>query len=234
MYPHGHQSLPPQLEEELRYIPEHLLAPEDLTAPAEQVQEPAQVLTVQEVSPEDRVKRAIEQATSVGISGMSRAERIAALTAIKDAVEGRMKLEKDTIIENLQGATESKSIPTALGNLSYKPSSRPTKIDEEKLLAYVKENYPDAITTQVTEVIDPEARARLVGAVIHCGDGDFALSSDGSTIDFAYLGEPSAASIAYPASPSQKIVKLQARKALDDQFLALTSGMYDNVKELGS
>lgn len=234
----GDAHQPPQSEDE-RFIPDYLMAVEDDTfylPPADNAPAPTPAPPAEELDDEARMARAVARVTSAGLTEMSPAERIAALTAIRDAVDTRITWEKSTVIENLLGAKESTAIPTSLGNLTFKPSTQPTKIDEDKLLAYVKENHPDMVTEQVvvTEVIDPEFRKLLISAVVHVGDGDFALSTDGTGIDFAYLGDPSTPQIAYPASKAQKIVKLMARKALDEQFTALTSQMSDAVKGITS
>lgn len=221
------------LPEDERFVPDYLMASEDDTfylPPADHAPASTPAPVVEELDDQERMAHAVARVTSAGLTEMSPAERIAALTAIRDAVDHRIGWEKATVIENLTGAKESTSIPTGLGNLTFKPSTLPTKIDEDKLLAYVKEHHPDMVSEQVIEVIDPEFRKLLVSAVVHVGDGDFALSTDGTEINFAYLGDPTTAQIAYPASREQKIVKLMARKALEDQFTALTSQMSDAVK----
>lgn len=226
-------SMPPEAEylDPERFIPEYLIAPSPEVPPA--VPAAPTVVVVPETAPADderaKVNAAIAKATAGGLAGMSPADRIAALSAIRDAIDARVTWEKSTIVENLLGATSAKSIPSQLGDLSYRPPSRPTKIDEDKLLAFVQENHPDAVTerTVVVHEIDPAVRKQLVDAVIHVGDGDFALSTTGEPIDFAYLGNETSATVSYPASAVQKIVKAQARAALDDHFLLLTSGMLD-------
>lgn len=227
----GNDYLIPPEADDARFVPEHLVLQEyaheapfdsDSAAPA-----PA------EEQPQSKVNAAIARATAGGLAGMSPAERIAALTAIKDAIDARVKWEKQVIVENLLGATKAQSIPTSLGNLSFKPASRPVKFDEEKLLAYVQEHHPEHVTERVVVEIDTEFRKLLTSAVVNLGDGDFGLSTDGTTIDFAYLGDETDAQIAYPASSEQKIVKAQARKAIDEHFLILTSGMLDAGKEAG-
>lgn len=210
-----------------RYIPEHLIAPDS------EVREPASPVVVEaatssaEVTPEAKVAAAVAKATAGGLAGMSPADRIAALSAIRDAIDGRVKWEKQTIIENLLGAQKAQSIPSALGNLSFKPETRPVRIDEEKLLQYVEQTHPEMITEKVVREVDPELRKLLISALVDVGDGDFALSTDGTAVDFAYLGEPVAPQIAYPASSEQKIVKAQARRAIDEHFIAIASGMLD-------
>lgn len=214
-----------------RYIPEHLMAPEDYAVYPGTSAQPVAAVPVD--AAEAKVNAAISKATAGGLAGMSPADRIAALTAIRDAIDGRITWEKKGIIENLLGAHKSQSIPSSLGTLSFKPASRPVKIDDEKLLAYVLENHPEFITERTVREVDPEFRKLLVSAVVDVGDGDFALSTDGTAIDFAYLGNETAAQIAYPASSEQKLVKAQARRAIDDHFLTLTAGMLDAAREGG-
>ncbi|MBN9214115.1 MAG: hypothetical protein J0J04_04740 [Microbacterium sp.] len=228
----GNDPLVPILVEDDRFIPEHLIAPEDYWEGGFAPASPAPASVVAEADDEAKVNAAIAKATAGGLVGMSPADRIAALTAIKDAVETRIKWEKSTIIENLLGATSAQSIPTPLGNLSFKPAARPVKFDEDKLLAYVQEHHPDMVTTRTVHEIEPEFRKALLASVIHCGDDDFALGTDGTVIDFAYLGDETAAQIAYPASSAQKQVKAQARRAIDEHFLTLTSGMLDAAKDI--
>lgn len=224
----GNEPFAFDVTEDGRYIPEHLVAPEPTEwQPAQTVVSTESLPLGGDLSPEAKVAAAIAKATAGGLAGMSPADRIAALSAIRDAIDGRVKWEKQTIIENLLGAHKAQSIPSALGNLSFKPETRPVKIDEEKLLAYVREIHPEQISERVVYEIDPEFRKLLVSAVVDVADGDFALSTDGTPVDFAYLGEPIAAQIAYPASSEQKIVKAQARQAIDDHFMTLASGMLD-------
>lgn len=229
-FPSTDHIIPEPIEDD-RYIPEHLMAPgaeEWRPAPAVlSAPQPA------ELSAEERVSAAIAKATAGGLAGMSPADRIAALSAIRDAIDARVKWEKQTIIENLTGAHKAQPIPSALGNLSFKPETRPVKIDEEKFLAYVREHHPEQISERLVHEVDPAFRKVLLSAVVDVADGDFALSTDGTTIDFAYLGEPAGAQIAYPASSEQKIVKAQARRAIDEHFMTIASGMIDTVQESG-
>lgn len=179
---------------------------------------------------ERTVEDKIATVTRKGFSGMSPAERVTTLTAIKDAVEEQLKWEKSRIIENLTGATENTAIPTAMGNLTFKAPSRPVKVDDEKLLAYVKQVSPDSVKVETIETIDPELRAMLVKDIVDCGDGDFARGSTGETIDYAYLGAETAASIAWPASGPQKVVKAQARRALDEHLQMIAAPMFEALE----
>lgn len=218
-----------------RFIPAHLVEggdPYEEHAPV-MVGEPAgDAVVVPEVgvSEEERVRRALASVTSKGLHGMSRADRIAALKAIASAIDEQVKEDISFLTDQFQGATKAQPIYTALGKLSYNPGSAKAVPDEAKLLAYVKENYPGAVTTRTVEEIDPTVRAEILGSVIDAGDGDFVDGATGTVVDFMTVGKPSSPSVAYPASREQKIVKREAKRALEEQMIALTSGMLDAAK----
>lgn len=158
------------------------------------------------------------QSQTVEMSSMPTVDRIAFLTAVRDAVDEVLAWQKKTLIERLEGATENGSFPTPMGPISYTASTRKMKVDEEKFLVYMREHHPDMVEEKITYAIDPEARATVLAAFVDIGDGVFASSVDGTVADFLFLGEPTNPSIAYPATKQQKVTKRQARETLK-QFL---------------
>lgn len=190
---------------------------------------PSEVIVVEDANQteEERVRHALAAVTAKGLDGMSRADRIAALTAVASAIDEQIKADKSFLTDQFAGATKNQTIVTTLGKLTYIPESRKAIPDEAKLLAYVKENYPEAVTTRTVEEIAPDVRAEILGSVIDSGDGDFVDGATGQVVHFMTLGKPSSPSITYPASREQKIVKREAKRALSDQLTALTSGMLD-------
>lgn len=220
---------PPEPDD--RFIPEWMVDGGETPPPTSQELAVHAAAPTAEPTEEDRARQAIEAVTSKGITGMSAAERVAVLTAVKDAIEDQLKREKSGLIENFTGATKSHSLPTALGDLTFKPETPKIVIDGEKLLDYVAEHHPEYLTTRTIEVreIPDEIRAQLT-AVVDVGDGMFASPVDGTAVDYASYGTPTAASIAYPASRQQKVTKALARRGLSDQFLAIALPMMDTAE----
>lgn len=176
-----------------------------------------------------RAQTTVEAITNRGFNELSRAERVAALTALQDAIKTQLDLEKAGIIENLAGATESQKIPTPMGSLSYSPGKVAVVIDDAKLLEYVRHIHPEAITVETREVIDHDLRAALVKDVVNVGDGDFARGSTGEEITFASLGERASASVAWPASQAQKAAKARARAALVEHLSMLAAPLITQI-----
>lgn len=157
-------------------------------------------------------------------TSLSRADRVAVLIALRDAIDTRVKEEKSGITESLYGATETQKIPTTgFGDLSFRPPKTPVKIDDEKLLEYVEHVAPEAITEQVsvTRVIDPGLRDMLIKDVIDVGDGLFARGSTGEEIHYAHQGSETAPQVVWGASSEQKRAKVTARKILDEHLPAM-------------
>jgi hypothetical protein len=165
-------------------------------------------------------------------SGLRAADRIAALTAIRDAIDVRLALDKEALTDGLRGATKNQVIPTLLGNLSFKPSTRKPVIDQERLMEYVKQNHPEAVISRVVEEIEPNFLSDITEAITYVGDDLFVDARTGEELSFVYLGDETKPSIAYPASREQKIAKSQARKALAEQFDVMALTLTDAVKEL--
>ena len=163
------------------------------------------------------------------LDSLSTADRIAVLTALKDAVEARLKNEKAVVIDRLAGATKNMPIPTRGGNLSYKAPVTPIKIDDEKILEHARQVAPHLVIPRVVWDIDPDLLKALKDdvAVIDMGDGEKVLSSKqtGEIIEYAYFGEETSASISWSASDKQKIMKAEARKLLAEHLGELVSPM---------
>jgi len=143
---------------------------------------------------------------------MTSAERVAMLTALLDAIEERANGEKQAIIEQLHGATETTPIPSPFGNVTLTIGSRPRVIDQQALLAWVKENAPERVRT--VEEIDPEFKAELIKDLADIGDGEFITASSGEIVDWVSLGDAPAPKVSYPASRLQKATKYRARRVL--------------------
>lgn len=163
------------------------------------------------------------------VSELSPAARIAVLSALGAAIKEQIDKEKELLTESYTGATKSQSIPTPFGSLAYQPPKIPVKVDEQKLLDYVKANHPDAIVveTVVTETIDPALKTRLVKDIVDVGDGDFVAGSSGEVINYAYLGEQTKPTITYSATQLQKQTKHRARVALRDRLEAFTQPLLE-------
>lgn len=213
-----------------------------MTIPFDPTEElfPQAVATAPQPAPEAPTPAPAEEAASApapviahtGVDALTPAGRIAALTALRDAIDEEVKREKSRITDNLAGATTNTALPTPFGDLSYRPGKRPVKIDDDKLIAYVKQVAPEMVTVQtvVTESIPDDLRELLTKDVIHCGDNLFARGSTGESIDYAYLGEETASAISWPASREQKITKSLARQTVRDNMERLTAPMLEAGK----
>jgi len=190
---------------------------------------PAPVTVIHEVQAPAPAEPAAPVVAYTGFEALTPAGRVAALTALRDALDEQITQEKKGIIERLTGATENTPLPTPFGPLSFRPGKRPVKIDEEALLAYVKKVAPEMVRTEtvVVETIEGPFRETLVNDVIHCGDELFARGSTGETIDYAYLGEETKGAVAWPASKEQRVVKSQARKIVAENMERLATPMLE-------
>lgn len=168
-------------------------------------------------------------AAQLRLSTLTPAGRIAALTALRDALDERVKREKETLSAALAGATDNMPVPTPFGDLSFQPGKQPIKIDDEKLIEYVKTVAPEMVETQtiVTETIPDFYRETLVSDVIYLGEEVFARASSGEVINYAYLGTETASKISYPSSQQQKVVKAAARRVVRDNLEKLASPMLE-------
>jgi hypothetical protein len=182
----------------------------------------------------DPTSQAADAGTTVtaglhGLSTLSGAGRIAALTALRDAINDRVTWEKKALAESLTGATENQPIRTPFGDISFQPGTRPTKVDEQKLMDYVKTVAPEMVETKtvVTETIPDFYRETLIKDIVHVGDGEFVRASTGEVIEYAYLGEPGNTTISYPASKGQKVAKAAARRVVRDNLERLAAPMLE-------
>lgn len=201
-----------------------------VTAPSAEdtvVQEDTQnsVEAVAHAEGEDAPVEAPATQTPLGFASLSTADRVVFLLAVSDALSTMAKEEKQVLIERLQGATENRSLPTQFGGLTLSPESRSKQVDEEALLDFVKENYPDKVTTRTVEEVDPDFRDELVGKMIDVGDGEFAHMDTGETVSWVHLSKPKAASISWPASKAQKAAKAGARLAVRRNLDALAEAL---------
>lgn len=164
-----------------------------------------------------------------GLSSLTPAGRIAALIALRDAIDARVTVEKKALIETLTGATETQSLHTPFGDISFQPGKRRVVIDQDKLLEYVKRVAPEMVetVTVINESVIDSYRETLEDDVVHLGDGDFVRASTGEVIDYAYLSNPSNTNIAYPASKEQKAAKAAARRVVRDNMERFAAPMLE-------
>lgn len=156
---------------------------------------------------------------------MTGAERVAMLTALLDAIEERANWEKQAIIEQLAGATETTPIPSQYGNVTLTIGSRPRVIDQEALLAWVKEHAPERVHT--VEEVDPDYKAALIKDLADIGDGEFVTATTGEIVDWVSLGPAPAPKVSYPSSRLQKATKYRARRVLAQHLGEIAAAVTD-------
>ncbi len=190
-------------------------------------------------------------------AAMSHADRLAALTALRDAIDGHIDQEKDAIRTEWAGAVDTVTIPpTRFGGISFQPGRRPIVINEDALLAYAKTYAPDrvvttttkevaitgeeliallervapdALRTVVTETVPEALRNVLIADATPLDEDTFVRLSTGEPIDYATFGKQAEARVSYPASKEQKLTKLRARHAVAARIDGLTLEVTDGT-----
>lgn len=150
------------------------------------------------------------------------AQRVAALSALKDALEQQIKLEKAKVLD-VAREVGVKSFNTEFGGITVVDARQPIIIDEVKLLDYVRESAPELIET--VETIPDWYHAQLTGTKnLQIIDGEV-YDLKGTHLPYASLGEAGDPYVTWPSSPAQKAGKAQAAEFVKGNVGALSASV---------
>jgi hypothetical protein len=141
--------------------------------------------------------------------------RVAALIALRDAIEAEIKADKLEAIA-FAGEYGIKSYATPFGPVNVVTKDAAIGWDADALLTWVAEHYPSEVETirRVRPAFQPVLATWLVVA-----GGDVVNTVTGETIDFAYVipaGEPY---VSWPSSAKQRDAKATARRVVQERAL---------------
>lgn len=149
------------------------------------------------------------------------ADRVTALSALKDAIDAEIKRQK-AIALSLAEQVGVKSFTTAFGALNVVQKDAPILINEFKLLDWVKEKHPENIEKveqvmpwYVRQLSDPAQYAIIDGVV---------FDAKGNQVEYAEVGETPGAYISWPASKEQKAGKALAADFVSGHMSVLAGG----------
>jgi hypothetical protein len=141
--------------------------------------------------------------------------RVAALTAIRDAIDLEIKADK---LEAVTFAQEFriKSFDTQLGAVNVVRKDPAVGWDDTGLLAWVEANHPGEV--EQTRRVRPAFQAVLAKRFVIVA-GDVVDSATGQVLDFAYVTEAGEPYASWPASVKQKEAKETARRVVTARAL---------------
>ena len=160
---------------------------------------------------------------------MNAPTRLAALIAIRDAIEAEIKLDK---LEALTFAGEFgiKSFATPLGAVNVVCKEPVVGWDGDRLLAWVEANHPGEVE-QIRRVRPAFQTALATRFVIVAGE--VVDSATGETITFAYPTLPGDPYVSWPSGKAQKDAKATARRVVQDRALGWATSILPAIEAAG-
>lgn len=180
-----------------------------------------------------------EEITTSVFTDLRPADRAVALMALAEAIKAEADAAKDEALR-LADLTGAKSFRTPMGTVSVTQKEVPIKVDESKLLDWVKGNYPIDELVETIEQVKPWASKQIADRLVIVGgavydsadlpgsgfavvDGDVVLE-DGTVVDpvpFATAGILPDPYVSWPASAEKRAAQAAARAFVSGQSAEL-------------
>jgi len=152
--------------------------------------------------------------------------RVAALTALRDAIDAEIKADKLEAIA-FAGEFGVKSFATPLGAVNVVVKDPAIGWETDGLLAWVEEHYPSEV--EMTRRVRPAFQAALTARFVIVA-GDVIDTETGETIDFAYATSASEPYVSWPSSAKQKDAKATARLVVQDRALGWAASILPAIE----
>lgn len=150
------------------------------------------------------------------------AQRMAALSALKAAIDVQLKVEKEAVIA-LASDVGVKSFTTELGAITIVEKDAGVNIDPIKALDWAKENQPEIV--QTIEVVPDWFLAELARREYVVTDDGDVYNPDGTEAPFAVPGAKPEPYATWPASKEQKRGKEMAAEFIQVNLVALSQSL---------
>jgi len=152
--------------------------------------------------------------------------RVAALTALRDAIDAEIKADKLEAIA-FAGEFGVKSFATPLGAVNVVVKDPAIGWETDGLLAWVEEHYPSEV--EMTRRVRPAFQSVLTARFVIVA-GDVIDTETGETIDFAYATSAGEPYVSWPSSAKQKDAKATARLVVQDRALGWAASILPAIE----